>query len=172
VDVVLFGGYDGSSILGDTWTWDGAAWVAPCIESKTPTERFGAAMATLNSTAILFGGLGQNSEGVTQILGDTWTWNGAGWSREHVPAPSPRDSTTMATLNGNITLFGGVPPSGTEDADTWTWNGANREARNVVGPRARHDTAMATLEGVVVLFGALLTAAGLLRDGRRPADVA
>jgi hypothetical protein len=129
-----------------------------------PEPRFGAAMATIGPSVVLFGGDGEEGGGPTHLLADTWIWNGASWTRRKVTGPSARASTAMATLNGTLTLFGGVPPSGTEDSDTWTWNGALWNARHVVGPRARHDMAMATFDGVVVLFGGNYGVYGSLGD--------
>ena len=55
-------------------------------------------------------------------LGDTWTWNGATWTKLH-PATSPtlRSGTSMAYDPGSaaMVLFGGSAP--TTVADTWTF---------------------------------------------------
>lgn len=52
---------------------------------------------------------------------DTWTWDGATWTKLDVVGPSARDNAMMAALNDNVVLFGG------SDAgvlgDTWTWDG-------------------------------------------------
>jgi N-acetylneuraminic acid mutarotase len=141
--VVLFGGNDEAGgameVSSDTWTWDGAGWTQPCVsESDSPSGRFGAAMATLRSTVVLFGGLGDDAD----LLRDTWTWNGTAWTRKDVAGPSARDSTAMATQNGTVMLFGGASSSGIEDSDTWTWNGVSWKAHHVTGPPARHDMAM------------------------------
>jgi hypothetical protein len=42
-------------------------------------------------TVVLFGGDYYNQHGSINFMGDTWTWDGAGWTQQHpVTAPSPR----------------------------------------------------------------------------------
>jgi hypothetical protein len=101
--VVLFGGWNGSSDLGDTWTWNGTTWTKqhPAVH---PSARFGAAMAydAATRTVVLFGGSG--------VSGDTWTWNGKTWTKRH-PATSPpaRVDAMMAydAATRTVVLFGG-----------------------------------------------------------------
>jgi hypothetical protein len=45
-DVVLFGGYDGSSFLQDTWTFNGTSWTQASVSSPPPARAY-AMMATL-----------------------------------------------------------------------------------------------------------------------------
>jgi hypothetical protein len=83
--VVLFGGYGGiegsPADLGDTWTWDAAAW-APQSPATSPSAREWAACATLGNVVVLFGDL--NDFGVQ---GDTWTWDGTTWSQASPAGP-------------------------------------------------------------------------------------
>ena len=62
----------------------------------------------------------------TTTLGDTWTWDGSTWTKQH-PATSPpaRDSASMAydAATGTAVLFGGALPH-LALADTWTWDGS------------------------------------------------
>jgi hypothetical protein len=65
-------------------------------------------------------------------LGDTWTWDGAGWIQHDVPGPSARYGSAIATLNDTVVLFGGAGPSnGVTYGDTWTWDGAIWSERDV-----------------------------------------
>jgi hypothetical protein len=121
--VVLFGGVTGSTVLGDTWTWDG--------ETKTWTQHFPsvspsprtASMAYdgATGTVILFGGL----DGTNTFLGDTWVWNGRNW-HQRLPAtsPPPRNLPAMAYDRNleRVVLFGGYN-GGIGYNDTWTWDG-------------------------------------------------
>ncbi|MCA8948562.1 MAG: hypothetical protein KDE27_03625 [Planctomycetes bacterium] len=59
-------------------------------------------------------------------LGDTWTWNGTGWTQRPVAGPSPRNDHAMAydPQRQVVVLFGGSV-SQTIFQDTWEWNGSN-----------------------------------------------
>ena len=48
-------------------------------------------MATLGSTAVLFGGATLTAE-----FGDTWTWDGTSWTWKNVTGPSARHFAAMA----------------------------------------------------------------------------
>jgi hypothetical protein len=68
---VLFGGYDGTSSLGDTWAYDFSydRW-EELTPSFSPSARYGHAMVydSESDRVILFGGTGS-------ILSDTWTYD-------------------------------------------------------------------------------------------------
>jgi len=57
--VVLFGGFNGSSYLGDTWVWNGTTWALQ-TPAASPTARYGASMAydAAHGKVVLFGGDG------------------------------------------------------------------------------------------------------------------
>jgi hypothetical protein len=88
----------------------------------SPSERrdVGIAYDFARREVLLFGGY---DGGV--YFGDTWAWDGAGWT-EQAPARSPPGRTTMGTAydaaGREVVLFGGaatVPSL----RDTWTWDG-------------------------------------------------
>jgi N-acetylneuraminic acid mutarotase len=113
-------------------------------------------MATLGGTRLLFGG---DDEGLA-YLGDTWIWNGTGWTQYNGPGPNGRVGAAAATLAGKTVLFGGccsVDPGGaaTYFSDTWIWDGAGWTQQNVSGPSPRMYSTMVTLNDKVVLFGGL-----------------
>ncbi len=90
--VVLFGGSainGGSSLLSDTWTWDGTTttWTSQS-PATSPSARLGAMMAydAVLSQMVLFGG--ENSSNLDLV--DTWIWDGAttNWIQQS-PAPEP-----------------------------------------------------------------------------------
>ena len=97
----------------------------------TPAERTGAAMAYDADTGqvVMFGGLGDNGS-----LGDTWIWNGANWTQQHLSvSPLTRFDASMVfdpELHG-LVLFGGVPdqpisPSELQNLNaTWLWTGTD-----------------------------------------------
>jgi hypothetical protein len=113
-----------------------------------PRPRNGHAMATLGSSAVLFGGT------ATSNLGDTWEWDGARWKERYpVTSPPARNSHAMASLGSKVVLFGGRGSSPWL-ADTWEWDGTAWTQRTPpTSPPARCNHAMATLGGKVVLFG-------------------
>jgi len=159
--VVLFGGYNGSS-LNDTWTWNGTTW-SQLSPATSPPIRYNASMSydTATGTVVLFGGYNGSS-----YLNDTWTWNGTTWTQQF-PATSPpiRERSTMSydPATGTVVLFGGF--NGGYLNDTWTWDGttwtqvdaspANCTNNCVGSPSIRNwsTTAYDTATGAVVLFG-------------------
>jgi len=157
--MVLFGGFNGSVVSDDTWTWDGTTW-AQLSPATSPPARFYASMAYDPATAqlVLFGGGGYG------LLGDTWTWNGANWT-ELSPATSPpaRDYASMAydPATGQLVLFGGSNGAGPFDFlnDTWTWNGTTwTELSPATSPSVRAGASMAydPATAQLVLFGGQL----------------
>jgi hypothetical protein len=83
----LFGGVTdaGSTPLGDTWTWNGAAWTQQNVVG--PNARGYASMATMNGTVVLCGGAGTGDLGGLSAFDDTWTWDGTRWSQQNVTGP-------------------------------------------------------------------------------------
>ena len=61
----------------------------------------------------------------------------------------------MATLGGQIVLFGGTTVDRVDLGDVWTWNGSvwAEQAQGVLSPGARGGHAMATLGNNILLFG-------------------
>jgi len=119
--LVLFGGFDTQQDqFADTWTWDGSVWTQQS-PATGPAGHLGEwyAAATLGGRVVYFDG-------------STWLWDGARWFAQS-PAASPpsRRDAAMATLNGNVVLFGGfLPNSSTYLNDTWIWNGATWTLEN------------------------------------------
>jgi hypothetical protein len=80
--VVLFGGVHftrtglGSTLFGDTWTWDGTDWQQRSPTSN-PSPRHEATMAydPERRVVVLFGGYGRPNE----FFYDTWAWDGDRW---------------------------------------------------------------------------------------------
>ncbi len=155
--VVLFGGFNNSSYLGDTWTYNGTTWVHQS-PANSPSPRADSTMAydAATGTVVLFGGY---TDGGT-LLGDTWTWNGTTWipqSPGNYPSPRERSSTAYDAATGTVVLFGGSNSSGLL-GDTWTWNGTTWTQPSLAsGPSPRNASTMAydAATGNVVLFGGL-----------------
>src|SRR5438093_3152784 len=96
----------------------------------TPRCCVGMTYDSTHQRVVMFGGLDNN--GVA--LGETWLWDGTGWSQQF-PTSSPcrRRSTRAAfdALSQQVLLFGGVAgdncpvQAGKTLGDTWLWNGSN-----------------------------------------------
>lgn len=160
--MVLFGGTDGSTFLGDTWIYNGTTWTQQSPASSPPA-RYAATMAydAATGTVVLFGGYGASGD----VLGDTWTYNGTTWTQQ-TPASSPpvRRYATMAydAATGTVVLFGGYGASGVL-GDTWTYNGNTWTQQDPAStPPARYQSAMAynAATATIVLFGGY-TSSGL-----------
>lgn len=103
----LFGGWDGSKYLNDTWTFDGKNWKKIRVTGAPPARAAaGAVYDSKLKQVVLFGGYNG------QYLSDTWLWNGATstWT-EVAPARRPPAETGPMLfpdpLNGRADEFGG-----------------------------------------------------------------
>jgi len=179
-NMVLFGGYNGSSYLNDTWAWNGTTWTqvvgtsgcaANC--SNSPPARDLASMAYDPATGnmVLFGG-----EDSSSYLNDTWTYNGTTWTQaidtgcttNCTNSPSKRAIAPMAydPATGNMVLFGGDNSANGPLGGTWTWNGTTWAKQSPsTSPPARFSASMAydPAAGNMVLFGGY-SSSGPLND--------
>ncbi len=154
---VVFGGFDGSQALGDTWLLSGQTWIPAAIgDPERPSPRWGAAMACdeATNTWLLFGG---TANGTSPLADDaTYRFDGASWTRLDTPG-SPRryfhalayDSDTQ-----QFTLVGGIDGTGVK-ADTWRWNGSQWTVQATSGITARRGLGLAydTFKHRLVLYG-------------------
>jgi hypothetical protein len=112
---------------------------------------------------VLFGGEAPGGR-VGRLLNDTWTWNGALWSLQPVPASPPeRVGSTMTydAANRQLILFGGTS-STTLYGDTWAWAGQKWQLLSPSTnppPRAWATMAyVASLQQVILVGGSSVTA--------------
>ena len=140
---VLFGGYDGTNYLNDTWTWNGTTW-AEQSPTTSPPARAGATMEYFDGEDVLFGGY--NGSG---YLNDTWTWTGTDWTQDTGTSPAARAYASMAEDTGYddgtgaLVLFGGYNGMNYLD-DTWTYTSAGWAQQSpTTSPSARAYAAMA-----------------------------
>jgi hypothetical protein len=115
---VLFGGYAGSSFFGDTWEWDGTAWIPQLVKVFPSARRYHAmAYDSARKRTVLFGGYDGS-----KVLGDTWEWDGKVWTQV-TPAASPsvryHHALAYDAARQRTVLFGSIWRS----ADTWEWDG-------------------------------------------------
>ena len=111
-----------------TWVWDGDAWASPA-GGAGPILRVDPALVYDDATRqlIMFGGAhpGCGTNG-SQVLGDTWSWNGTHWTQLHPATSPPASAGSCAAYDaatGQVVLFPGIGDSGQEDSNTWTWDG-------------------------------------------------
>lgn len=126
--LIVFGGYDGSNYLADTWAYDIAEneWTNLVPAGELPAARDGHSLVfdPVRDQVILFGGWDGANE-----FGDTWVYDPAAntWT-ELDPAgdrPAARDSQAMTydSAGDRVILFGGWNQS-TEFRDTWLFDPA------------------------------------------------
>src|SRR3954471_5443614 len=122
--VYMFGGHtldSGLAYQNTMWMWDDDAgdWtdVTPVDPAVNPDPRDSTAMAydASNSGLVLYGGHNSNGD-----LGDTWIWNGSGWTAATPTAdPGARSLMQMARISTGALMY---------DDDfagtTWTWGKA------------------------------------------------
>lgn len=134
---------------GSTWVWSGGPagrWVNKAV-SGPYGGRSSSRMAfdADHQSSILFGGSGAN--------GETWGWDGVGWSLRATSGPAPRflHAMTYDSARHVLVLFGGSTGGG----ETWEWNGTAWTRRGVGAPSPRHGHAMAydSERQRTVLFG-------------------
>ncbi|MCA8970119.1 MAG: hypothetical protein KDC95_10060 [Planctomycetes bacterium] len=135
---VLFGGYDGTNPLGDTWEFDGTTWTQ--IQTTTsPSARSGHTMVfdPIRKLTYLFGG-----RDVSSNRNDTWSFDGKDWKFVTTTVVPPgRGYHTMAwdDITGRSMIFGGY--AATALADAWAFDGTNW-ASMPGGPPGRYGSAM------------------------------
>ena len=139
---VLFGGFDGSNYLDQTWTWDGTQWTR--VRNNPAPSRQLTAMwwDPILKKTVIYGGLGRlTTEDRITRYDDMWTFDGNGWTQLKPSSGTPgmRFGAEVAVdpTTGHTILFGGirvdtsppVPPSTLPVQvqvyanDTWEWDG-------------------------------------------------
>ncbi len=126
--LVMFGGYDGSSYMGDAWSYDATngSWSPLAATGTTPHARYGHSLVydSDSKKMLLFGGY----DGSVQYA-DTWSYDPATnvWT-ELKPSgalPPARDSQALAydPASKVFVLFGGWSTTSMFD-DTWAYDPA------------------------------------------------
>ena len=155
---VLFGGSGAASqAFQDTWQFDGVEWTQ--VEDIGPSPRTGHQTAYDESRGglVLFGGY-HFVTGENGVVGDTWEWDGAGWTQVEEMGPAPRQRHSMAydSAKKSVVMFGGQVRTGGVNQpvnDTWEWDGSRWTQVADTGPAARARAAMTSIGGALVLHG-------------------
>lgn len=110
-------------------------------------------LMTARDRVVLFGGACSR----TEMLGDTWEWDGATWIQVNVPGLSPRGYAAMDydSNRGRIVLKGGRDEQRNSLNDTWEWDGKSWHRMAAQGPTGRdhHAIVFDKARGVMLLFG-------------------
>lgn len=138
--VVLFGGRAGSSVLNETWEWNGMDWNqrAPSVV-PTPREFCAMAYDPGRRKIVVFGGQHFDSSiGTSAAMNDTWEWDGTNWAESH-PADVPSERTDHALAYSpsrrRVVMVG--------ERDTWEWDGVNWTGGAVAAAPFGRDGALA-----------------------------
>jgi hypothetical protein len=136
-EVVLFGGTDGTTFSGDTWTFANDQWTeVPSSTSPSPRAFPGLVYDGNISSGLLYGGLGSIGP-----LADTWSFDGGVWTNltasaaplSGLPPPAMWDNGLVDNINstnvGVAEMFGGCaeslavlsPPVGCNAIQNTTW---------------------------------------------------
>jgi hypothetical protein len=75
--VIVFGGIRRGTLLGDTWSWDGAEWKELSTSGPEPRAMGYLAYDRRRDRVVLFGGRKQGHP--HGDLSDTWEWDGTDW---------------------------------------------------------------------------------------------
>lgn len=156
--MVLFGGPeegDGATPLGNTWLFDGAAWLKVPPGTVPPPRVYDPALVydAERQETLLYGG----HDTMGDISVDTWAWNGESWRNKGncgtpfastewpVPAAAFDPVRKVAVLVGGSATF-----------ETWEWDGTSwTQAHPPVSPPPRRSPAVTfdASSGTVVMFG-------------------
>jgi hypothetical protein len=159
--VVLFGGDDGTSVLGDTWTYLAGTWTHLSL-STSPSPRIEPSMTydAGDGYVVLFGG----ASSLINLDRDTWKFVGGVWTNlTGKISPPSRVGAAMAydAADGYVLLFGGIGTSSANGGylrDTWTFSaGAWTHLTITIHPLYRADATMTydAADGYIVFFGGL-----------------
>lgn len=147
--VVLFGGYNDMSLLGNTWEWDGSEWTQPA--SSGPSPRWDHAMAydAVRQRVVLFGG----DDGLFNC--DTWEWDGSEWTQRATTGPPPRAGHAMAyhSALGRVVLFGGLDSKFNILGDTWELPSMSAPPSCPGDANGDGEVSFADITGVLTFWG-------------------
>ena len=161
---LLFGGFITTpTYYNDTYAWNGTAWTPVCTGAclaASPTPRWKASMAydLARSRMVLFGG-----GDASTVSGQTYEWDGLGWSLKSSSGPVARFDASMAydKVRKRVVLFGGRDGTGVSALflqDTWEWDGTTwtpYSASTTPLKRQGHTMAFDSNRQRTFLFGGL-----------------
>ena len=154
--VLLFGGANATTTLGDTWAFSAGNWTKLSPKTAPFGRTYGAlTYDSADGYVLLFGGEG---------FSDTWKFHGGNWTQLSATGPSKRAGAAMAydSADGYVVLFGGLDLSGGAEfpGDTWTfqngtWRNITPYLRNSPTGTACAGEVNDSFSGALTLFGGL-----------------
>lgn len=99
-NIVLFGGFNGTSSLSDTWTWEGTNWRQHFPTNTPPVMRQPAlAYDPTRGGVVLHGGDGP--------VMSTWLWDGSDWTQIPTTSQTPPATGSLAfhATNGELYFY-------------------------------------------------------------------
>jgi hypothetical protein len=115
---VMFGGVQGATRFGDTWTYDGSTWTQQMVSGPSPRARHTLAYDAQRQVVVLFGGMTASA-----WSNETWEWNGVAWT-QRTPAASPPALASPASAP--FPPLGGIVVLGSDSGGAprfWRWDG-------------------------------------------------
>ena len=95
--LVVFGGDNRANAMSSTWEWDGVAWSAPQVTAAPRAANYlQMAFDPFRGETVLYGGFPDSG---SAPMADTWTWDGANWTRRQ-----PATFGGVATLSNALVL--------------------------------------------------------------------
>jgi PKD repeat protein len=151
---VVFGGWNGSTFLNDTWSYAADAWTQ-LHPGAAPSPRSGASLAydPVDRELLLFGG-----GNASATFGDTWSYAGGIWSELGTAVhPSARSGASMSfdSALGRVVLYGGRSATGSPLNDSWSFAAGNWSPLAGTSPPARFEALLADdpADSGALLFG-------------------
>ena len=152
--IFSYGGFNGSSSLGDLRMLEGNEWKTISDIPDMKAAESGFVYDTERNMLIAFGG----SAGRGKVNNTTWEWDGNVWAKFNGSGPDGRQAFAMVydSKRMRVVLFGGMGTSPNQKyADTWEYDGKNwtKVSDNGPGPRTGSGYAYDSKRGMLILFG-------------------
>src|SRR5262249_43796796 len=140
---VLFGGWNASGLLHDTWEWDGTRWALRSSSGPVPASPPAIAYDSRRAVTVMFGRFGN----VAQM----WEWDGMTWTlRPGYSQAAVGEGMVYDAARGVMVLCGEILDAcscvcygGQGCMQTWEWDGATWTLRADSGPSVRSGHTMA-----------------------------
>ncbi|MCG3130739.1 MAG: hypothetical protein FLDDKLPJ_01511 [Phycisphaerae bacterium] len=130
---VLFGGYDGSADLTDTWEWDGRTWIRRAVDPPPLLGPYELSYDAAGARLLLVGfALGKNANWVT------WSWDGQVWQPVTESGPVRRGAFSLTTSSArkSVLFYGYL-------SGLWEWKGERWTQLTTGGPNTGSSPGLA-----------------------------
>lgn len=158
--VVIFGGYDGTIGLDDTWTYNGVDWTFIPPPTSDPDWIYKQQMAfdTYRNVTVMWGGRDEFDQDIRR----TWEWDGEFWEElfpEHHPEATDSCSMAYDSIRKVTILYGGGSNNIIFGYETWEYDGVDWTLRLPFSsnppPLVDSDMVYHTGRGTAIVFGGI-----------------